>query len=58
MANVELEDIMTVIKERFLKSATDIFESLELLKETIRDTMDEMMAIGLIDAVYKALGVG
>lgn len=37
-----LDEIIDVVKDRFPKSAIDIYESLELLKETVSDTMDEM----------------
>lgn len=39
---MELIEITKVIKERFPKKAIDISESLELLKETVSDTMDEV----------------
>lgn len=42
MSEMDMDEIIEVVKEKFPKSAIDIFESLELLKETISDTMDEM----------------
>lgn len=37
-----MDDLISVIKAQFPNKATDIFESLDLLKETLSETMDEI----------------
>lgn len=40
---MEIKEIIDFIKERFPHKAIDISECMELLKETIGDTMDKIM---------------